>query len=354
MPYYCNSCGGEAKEAVRNGKKTLVCRFCGSEITPSTSLKQSSTSIQPASARAASTPSPKENYAAPLRTEELTVAAPLAAEAAPATTSPEQMTEFMSAYDQNALSGEELYDKVIPSVVEILVQSVNASAAASGFVVSSKGMVITNAHAVLDGNGKLFEKIYVRYNGQYHEAHPLAIGEPLKDQDHDTVDLCLLYVKELSGATAIDFADIQTLKNGQRVYLIGNSLGNGTCITSGIISDKDRRVGNLSYPYIMTDAAANPGNSGGPLVNVTGELIGVLVAGITSAKGMNYAIPVNILEQFLTYAIRNTRLKELDLGELNRFKDSGEPANYAVTFDTVMTGIKLLISIVEYIAGIFS
>lgn len=245
------------------------------------------------------------------------------------------LTDFMSAYDANALSGEELYDKVIPSVVEIAVQSVNSAAAASGFIVSSIGMAVTNAHAVLDQNGQLFEQIYVRYNEQYYAAVPIALGEPLANQDYDTIDLCLLFVPELWGATAIEFADINTLKNGQRVYLIGNSLGAGTCITSGIISDKNRFVGNLSYPYIMTDAAANPGNSGGPLLNVTGEIIGVLVAGISSAKGMNYAIPVDILERFLEFVINETGLNELDLAELNRLKKDGTARSAGMLFDRV-------------------
>ena len=139
------------------------------------------------------------------------------------------------------------------------------------------------------------------------------------------------------------------------MYLIGNSLGEGTCITSGIISDKDRYVGDLSYPYIMTDASANPGNSGGPLLNEMGELIGVLVAGITSAKGMNYAIPVNMVNEFLTLAVNGTKLREADLGELNRYKSPEDAlSTYSLSCKKIFDGVKLLFDIVDYVLGLFT
>lgn len=89
----------------------------------------------------------------------------------------------------------------------------------------------------------------------------------------------------------------EPVRNGQKLYVIGNALGMGTCITSGIISDKRRMVNGK--PRLMTDCAANHGNSGGPVFDEDGRVIGAIVAGIDSAKGMNFAIPADVIEDFL-------------------------------------------------------
>jgi S1-C subfamily serine protease len=388
MIFYCNSCGGECRETVKDGKTLYRCKWCGREVEPDETPNRKNQSFvldqnypfeaahnaapatEPAKAPAAAhiiAPGAEPAQApaaahiiAPGASAANTVIPPVKAHESTAYAAPAQpanqeprLSNF-SIYGDSALAGEDLYEKVIPSVVEIQVRNSTASAAASGFVVSSKGLVLTNAHAVLDETGKLFDNIYVRVGERYYNAYPLALGEPRANQSYDTVDLCLLYVQDLENPTAVEFGNVNILRNGQRVYLVGNSLGEGTCITSGIISDKDRYVGSLSYPYIMTDAAANPGNSGGPLFNEIGELIAVLVAGITTAKGMNYAIPVNVVDCFLSYAINNTRLKDLDLGELNRYKDTDASENYSQTISKILGGIKILIDIVDYIINLFA
>ena len=382
---FCNSCGGECKDTAKNGQAVCICTCCGRIVDPDEKPNRavsflnptgntSRTAAKPQPSQPArplpkapdhAAPSPRQGYSAPAAptvpaappsavthfAAPVATAVPTAPAASAASAAP---TQF-SVYGDKALSGEDLYEKVIPSVVEIAVQSADASAAASGFVVSSKGFVLTNAHAVLDETGKLFEQIFVRSGNQYYAAFPVALGEPRGNQSYDTIDLCLLYVRDLPTPTPVSFGDINLLRNGQRVYLIGNSLGEGTCITSGIISDKDRYVGELSYPYIMTDASANPGNSGGPLLNEMGELIGVLVAGITSAKGMNYAIPVNMVNEFLTLAINGTKLCEADLGELNRYKARNDAlSTYSLSCKKIFDGVKLLVDIVDYVLGLFS
>lgn len=381
MIFYCNSCGGECRETVKDGKTLYRCKWCGREVEPDETPNRKNQSfvldqnhsfesahntapaaeaptapaaahiIAPGTAPAAEAPAAPAaaHIIAPGTAAHQSTA--YAAPAQPADKKP-QLSNF-SLYGDSALAGEDLYEKVIPSVVEIQVSNATSSAAASGFVVSGKGLVLTNAHAVLDETGKLFDNIYVRVGERYHNAYPLALGEPRANQDYDTVDLCLLYVQDLENPVAVEFGNVNILRNGQRVYLVGNSLGEGTCITSGIISDKDRHVGSLSYPYIMTDAAANPGNSGGPLFNEIGELIAVLVAGITTAKGMNYAIPVNVVDCFLSYAINSTRLKDLDLGELNRYKDTDSMDDYSLTISKILGGVKILIDIVDYIINLF-
>lgn len=254
------------------------------------------------------------------------------------------------------LSGEEIYDCAINGVVEIYAANQPKGgevSSASGFVVSSQGFIITNAHAVLDSYGQVYKYIQINARGKMYKAMVVATGKPA-DGKHDSVDLCLLYVEGLR-VKPNAIGEVNKLKNGQKVYLIGNSLGAGICITSGIISDKERGMPGLSYPYIMTDAAANPGNSGGPLYNERGEVIGVLVAGIDHAKGMNYAIPANVLEAFLAHVINSSKFKNVDLGELNKYAKNY--TSYGMTVaavSTAFTGIKLLMDVIEFIVGLFS
>jgi len=216
----------------------------------------------------------------------------------------------------NALSGEAVFEKMDKSVVEIYATEAKQTAYSSGFIVSSKGFVLTNAHAITNNRGEPYQKIVVQYKGEAYDAQIVAFGKPA-DGKHDNLDLALLFIPGLNDASAVDFGQDNSYRNGNKVYLIGNSLGNGTCITSGIISDATRAMPGLSYPYIMTDAAANHGNSGGPLVNENGEVIGVLVAGVQNAEGMNYAIPVDMAKEFLAHVITSMKLPQQALGELS-------------------------------------
>lgn len=253
--------------------------------------------------------------------------------------------------NSNILSGEQIFESAQDSVVEIyaLNRDGKSSMCSSGFIVSSTGFVLTNAHAVLDNFGQIAKQIQVKTTNGVFEAFPIALGKPA-DGKTDSIDLCLLYVNGVS-KTVTTFGDSTTLKNGQKVYLIGNSLGEGTCITSGIISDKQRAMPGLSYPYIMTDAAANHGNSGGPLYNEKGEIIGVLVAGIDGAKGMNYAIPSKVAEEFMSYVINNSEIKKTNLGELQKYSQT--MSTYSMSLSMAFSGVRLVIDVVEYIVNLF-
>lgn len=250
------------------------------------------------------------------------------------------------------LSGEEIYEQAIKSVVEIYASNPgsNNQSCASGFVVSEEGFVITNAHAVIDEGGRVCRDIKVKSQQGIFNAAVVAIGKPA-DCVHNNVDLCLLYAAGLSSVKPDNFANMENVKNGQRVYLIGNSLGMGSCITSGIISDKARAMPGLNYTYIMTDVAANHGNSGGPLYNDAGEVIGVLVAGIDHAEGMNYAIPVNIVDSFMQYILKNSDIDKARLGLFEKYRN--QSSTYGVTLSVVFAGVKLALDVIEYIVGLF-
>lgn len=248
------------------------------------------------------------------------------------------------------LSGEEIYAKLEDSVVEIIANDGKHVARASGFLVSSTGFVITNAHAVLDDKNQIYSHIEVKRQQISMPAVVLAVGRPA-DGKHNSADLALLFAMGLQDSRPAELGNSNSCRNGQKVYLVGNSLGSGICITSGIISDATRAMPGLQYPYIMTDAAANHGNSGGPLISEDGRVVGVLVSGIQDAEGMNFAIPINVVKDFLKYVISQVELDDTVLGELAQVKR--DPSTMSSLKDKIFTGIHLIADVVAFILGFF-
>lgn len=307
MTVYCKICGGAAKEI---GANKYECLCCGETF-----------STAPVAAPA------------PVRTE------------APADSgSPKKG-------GRRVWSGDEIYEHAIGAVVEVYAIHPGSEwmSSASGFVISEKGFILTNAHAVLDDRGRLFSQIVVKTSKGNYNAKIVAYGRPA-DGVHDSIDLCLLFAEGLK-VTPNVLGDSNALKNGQKVYLIGNSLGAGTCITSGIVSDKARAQSGLSYPYIMTDAAANHGNSGGPLFNEYGEVVGVLVAGIENAKGMNFAIPSEVAKQFIEHVVANSDMKYSNLGDMREYSTK-RVKTYSVVgaLTAIGTGITLVAEVIKFIS----
>ena len=156
----CKMCGGTCKEVVQNGKTVYRCSCCGS-ISESLAQTDSNALFR---AMWGDVGVKDDGY----KTMQTTTRA-------------------------CALSGEDIYDKVIDATVEIYVEGKNSAARASGFIVASQGLVVTNAHAVLDSRNEIFDKIYVKIKGEYHVACVVAIGRPYRPSEgKNTVDLCLL------------------------------------------------------------------------------------------------------------------------------------------------------------------
>lgn len=198
---------------------------------------------------------------------------------------------------QPAHNGAAVFDKVANGVLEIKwVDFPYYTHAGSGLLLSLNGYALTNAHVVTGEKGKIASKVQVKIAGESVVAKVIAIGQDTKGID--PVDLALLMLEKVPEiAVSFEFADSACIKNGERVYVIGNSLGYGTCITEGIISDKLRKVNDRDL--IMTDCAVNHGNSGGPMFDEEGKVIGVVVAVIERAEGMNFAIPSRTAVNFL-------------------------------------------------------
>lgn len=152
----------------------------------------------------------------------------------------------------------------------------------SGIIVSNDGHIITNLHVI---NQAREVTVYLS-DGQMLPAKFLG-ADPL-------VDLAVLKV-DAGNLPSLPFADSDEVRVGQLVFAIGNPLGLQETVTQGIISGIGRRaVNELNAEFFQTDAAVNPGNSGGPLVNVRGEIVAVNNSIALESQGISFAIPANL------------------------------------------------------------
>lgn len=165
----------------------------------------------------------------------------------------------------------------------------------SGVIISEDGYIVTNNH-VVDGADKL--EVLFNDNSSY-DARIIGTDE--------ASDLALIKV-DAKGLTPIVFGDSETVKIGEWVLAVGNPFGFNSTVTAGIVSAKARSLGqnhkgNLSIEsFIQTDAALNPGNSGGALVNLKGELIGInsaIYSNTGSYSGFSFAIPTTIVKKVM-------------------------------------------------------
>lgn len=187
------------------------------------------------------------------------------------------------------LSVAEINNKVSPAVVLITAEGMFSGGQGTGFIISEDGYIVTNAHVVSG-----YSDITVTLNDEKKTEYPATIvGEDV------TTDIAVLQIRA-NGLPTAEIGTSADLQVGQDVVVIGNPLGEefSGSVTTGIISALDRQLefddGSV-YDYIQTDAAINSGNSGGPLVNMYGHVIGVNAAKIDSsvAEGMGFAIPID-------------------------------------------------------------
>lgn len=173
------------------------------------------------------------------------------------------------------------------------------SSLGSGFVIDGvQGLVVTNNHVIADA-----DEIYVNFA----DGSKLKV-EKIVGRDTQT-DLALLKVSPKSPLTDVKFGSSEKLKVGDWVMAIGNPFGLGGSVTVGIISAKERDINSGPYDdYLQTDAAINKGNSGGPLFNMAGEVIGINTAIISptgGSIGIGFAVPsdtaLNVIEQLRLY-----------------------------------------------------
>lgn len=184
-----------------------------------------------------------------------------------------------------------VFEHNINAVCEIdAFNSKGVGGSGTGFIISKDGIVITNVHVVTVDNIAATD-ITVTVAGESVSARVLELGDN-RGGSGDGLDVAVVKLAKMPRkATSVKVGSSAKIKHGENIYYIGNSLGEGLCITRGIISDPKRETGHGER--IMTDAATNPGNSGGPLFNEAGEVIGIHVSARANAVGMKYAIPID-------------------------------------------------------------
>jgi len=184
-----------------------------------------------------------------------------------------------------ASAGEDfsgIIEALIPAVVTIRTNYGQGT----GFIVDSEGYIVTNAHVLADSNGFLAD-----------EVRAITSSQEVKTAEfvgfNSELDIALLKIS--GNFQAVEFGDSNDVQAGEKVIAIGNPLGLQFSVTQGIVSSVHRTGANGLNAYIQTDAALNPGNSGGPLINIEGKVIGINNFKIGSGENLGFALESNYI-----------------------------------------------------------
>jgi len=195
------------------------------------------------------------------------------------------------AFETDELSNIKVYEKLSPAIVSIEVQIPDGISSGSGCIINSNGIILTSAH-ILENSKRI---TVTTNNGKTYKASIVQNGTRHKD-------LALIQIISEESFSTVKLGNSSDLKVGQKVLAIGNPFGFNGTLTQGIISRID-----YTKNKIQTDAAINPGSSGGPLINTSGEVIGINQAIFNpdnniSNIGIGFAIPINTAKEFLAKA----------------------------------------------------
>ncbi len=199
-------------------------------------------------------------------------------------------------------------------------QERRTNALGSGFIIDKDGIIVTNNHVIQGA-----EDIFVTVNGQKEYAAEIIGEDPLSD-------IAVLKIKSDEKFSPVKFGDSDSARVGDWVIAIGNPFGLGGTVTSGIISARNRSIGLSRYEdYIQTDASINSGNSGGPLFDMNGDVIGINTAilGQSGSIGIGFSIPSNSAKKVIDQLIKFGETKRGWLGVRIQFvtKEIAEEEN---------------------------
>lgn len=264
-------------------------------------------------------------------------------------TTPVPLTTGSAGYNAGQNPVATIYATLEPSVVSVEVSGIVSSGrgeqteeligAGSGFIITADGYIVTNAHVVESATSAQVE---------------LNTGEKVDAQiiGYDTImDVAVLKI-EKSGLTPVTLGDSDVIHVGDTAVAIGNMLGSGMTVSSGVVSATNRKVSidGMTYEYIQTDTAINEGNSGGPLVNANSEVIGIYAAkrtiasydiygNATSAEGVSYAIPINKVKDIIQKLITNGKVERPGIGVSVYMLDETSAQEYGVPVGILVSGV---------------
>ncbi len=244
----CPSCGSVANyvSTDADGKEIYACSFCGSKFTPKPRVEAK----------------PKE---------------------------PEQQQPAAPAKD--GLDGREIFALARANTVEIFCSSGMCGSAGSGFFIADH-FIMTNSHVVFDNFGEAnptpSQHVAVCFKGgRQYEAQIMAYN---LDED------MAILATDMPCEQIAEIAD-KMPETGETIYAVGNSAGQGMCIMEGLVADQLREIADNDYMMISANIVG--GNSGGPIFNKHGKVVGIVTLGSNEAVAMNYGIPVPRIEKFI-------------------------------------------------------
>jgi len=183
-----------------------------------------------------------------------------------------------------ASAGEDFSGIIEDAIESVVTIKTSAGFQGTGFIISDDGYLVTNAHVLADEDGRLASSIQIITYGQ-KTKDSIFIGY------NGELDIALL---KISGSyNSLEFGDSDNIQIGEKVIAIGNPLGLQFSVTEGIISAVHRIGLSGTNDYVQTDAALNPGNSGGPLINKQGKVIGINNFKIGSGENLGFALESN-------------------------------------------------------------
>ncbi len=224
---------------------------------------------------------------------------------------------------------EDTVEKVNSSVVNVIAElKNNEQNLGAGMIISTDGYIVTNAHVTQDA-----EKIYIiTPDGNQHKTQFVGSDEK--------TDIALLKTQDSENFEPADFANSDEVRVGNTVFAIGNPFGLGNSVSLGIISAKERDIEKGPYDsFLQTDATINQGNSGGPLFNIDGKIIGMNTAIFSldgQYAGIGFATPANTVKWVAEQIIKNGKVTRGWLGfGVQKIKEKTENGGYVLAVDSL-------------------